>query len=138
MNSYFIKNGKYQKAYVELLSIINNPNMEAFKIAVELYNEFYNNRNENITTIENNEVRIKSEWLDKFEFIRNHIPDTYYTRVIIDKIIGGDISIDMDILYEKLMDSIIEYKMLELYNKYPEIDILRYYKNIEEYDESNT
>lgn len=122
-NTYFNGNGKYQHEYDKLSKIIKsdkdngNELLTSFKFAKELYEEYYKNQNNNALGYDEdeNEIYINAVWACKIDYIRSHVPVKSIMITIMDKMFDEEVSVEMEMMYESMMNEVIEYIMRELH-----------------------
>lgn len=118
-NTYFNSNGKYQDIYNKLIKMTETDSdvlVFAFKCASDLYREYFENQNNNAVGYdEDNDICIKAEWVNKIDFIRSHIPVRSIMITIMDKMLDEELSVEMEMIYENMMNEVIEYIMNELH-----------------------
>lgn len=114
-NIYFKGNGKYQSEYNKLSAMVESGNeselLVAFKFAVELYEEYYKYQNSNAVGYDEDDDKtyIKAEWACMLDYIRNHIPVKSHMITIMDKMFDEEVSVEMEMMYESMMNEVIEY-----------------------------
>lgn len=119
--TYRNNNGRYQSEYDKLSKIVKsgeeNELLIAFKYADELYKEYYEHQNNNATGYDENEalIYIKAEWANKIHYISSHVPVRYIMKTIMDKMFDEEVSVEMEMIYESMMNEVIEYVMKELH-----------------------
>lgn len=119
--TYRNNNGIYQSEYDKLSKIVKsgeeNELLIAFKYADELYKEYYEHQNNDATEYDENEalIHIKVEWAIKIHYIRTHIPAGSIMMSIMGKMLDEEVSVEMEMMYESMMNDVIEYVMKELH-----------------------
>lgn len=119
--TYRNNNGRYQSEYNKLSKMVKsdseNESLIAFKYADELYKEYYEHQNNNATGYDENEalIYIKAEWASKIHYIRSHAPVGSIMITIMDKMFDEEVSVEMEMIYESMMNEVIEYVMKELH-----------------------
>lgn len=105
-NTYWNSNGKYQAQYDKLtreLRLKNDMISSLLNTACDLYFEYYQHTNSHL----DNEWQ---KYMVKFDQLHYHIPATRdIIDTITDKAGDGEVSEEMEYLYESLMDSVLEY-----------------------------